>query len=254
VAWNAKHVDEPALLKPEWLVTNGLGGYASGTIAGPVTRRYHGLLVAALPTPLGRMVLLSHLWERVRLPDRTVVVLTAEDRAGALELAGARNLLEFRLEDGLPVWRYDLGGIELEQRVLMPHGQNTVYVRYALAGNHGPLRLTLRPSTPFRSHHAPVSEPLPGPLIVTATADRYDVACGESLPTLRFALQADGAAFTVDEQALPQVTYRIEAGRRYEAVGDLRSAGYLADRPLRGRVASRLSAGPRDRVPDARRI
>src|ERR1700741_4330706 len=173
VTWNAKDVDEPELLKPEWLVTNGLGGYAAGTIAGPVTRRYHGLLVAALPTPLGRMVLLSHLWERVRLPDRTVVVLTAEDRGSALELAGARNLIEFRLEDGLPVWRYDLGGIELEKSVLMPHGQNTVYVRYALPRTHGSLRLALRPSTPFRSHHAPFSEPLPGRPGITATEGRY---------------------------------------------------------------------------------
>jgi len=236
VTWNAKDVDEPELLKPEWLVTNGLGGYASGTVAGPVTRRYHGLLVAALPTPLGRMVLLSHLWERVRLPDRTVIVLTAEDRAGALELAGARNLIEFRLEDGLPVWRYDLGGIELEKRVLMPHGQNTVYVRYTLQRSHGSLRLTLRPSTPFRSHHAPVTEPLPGRPVITATEGRYEISAGESLPPLRFSLDADGAAFTVDERALPQVTYRIEAGRGYEAVGDLWSPGYFrldlsADRP-----------------------
>ncbi len=227
VMWNAKDVDEPGLLNPEWLVTNGLGGYASGTIAGPVTRRYHGLLVAALPTPLGRMVLLSHLWERVRLPDRTVVVLTAEDRGSALELAGARNLIEFRLEDGLPVWRYDLGGIELEKRVLMPHRQNTVYVRYSLPRNQGPLRLALRPSTPFRSHHAPVSEPLPSRPVMTATEGRYEITVGESLPPLRFALYADGAAFTVDERALPQVMYRMEAGRGYEAVGELWSAGYF---------------------------
>ena len=234
--WTAKDVDEPELWKPEWLVTNGLGGYASGTVAGPVTRRYHGLLVAALPTPLGRMVLLSHLWERVRLPDRTVIVLTAEDRAGALELAGARNLIEFRLENGLPVWRYDLGGIELEKRILMPHGQNTVYVRYALPRNHGPLRLTLRPSTPFRSHHSSVSEPLPGRPVITATEGRYEIGVGESLPSLRFAVHADSAAFTIDERTLPQVMYRIEAGRGYEALGDLWSPGYFrldlsADRP-----------------------
>lgn len=63
---DATELEQPELLKPEWLITNGLGGYASGTVAGPLTRRYHGLLVAALPTPLGRMVLLSHLWERAR--------------------------------------------------------------------------------------------------------------------------------------------------------------------------------------------
>ena len=67
----------------EWLVTNGLGGYASGTVAGVVTRRYHGLLVAALPAPLGRMVMLNHLLERVRLPDGQVLWLGDEsDVAG----------------------------------------------------------------------------------------------------------------------------------------------------------------------------
>src|SRR5262249_1799529 len=169
LTWNARELDEPELLRPEWLVTNGLGGYASGTVAGPVTRRYHGLLLAALPAPRGRLVVLSHLWERVRLPDYRVVVLSAEERVGAVELAGARSLVEFRLEDGLPTWRYDLEGFELEKRVLMPHGQNTVYVRYAVRRGNGTLRLTLRPSTPFRSHHAPVSTPIPRPPVLTAT-------------------------------------------------------------------------------------
>ena len=53
----------------EWLVTNGLGGYASGTVAGVATRRYHGLLIAAMPAPLGRMMMLNHLSEQLRLAD-----------------------------------------------------------------------------------------------------------------------------------------------------------------------------------------
>ena len=227
LSWDASKLDEPELLKPEWLVTNALGGYASGTIAGPVTRRYHGLLVAALPTPLGRMVLLSHLWERVRLSDRRVVVLTAEENVGALEIAGARSLIEFRLEDGLPVWLYEIDGVKLEKRVLMPHGQNTVYVRYALVSGDGMLRLALRPSTPFRSHLAPVSEALPRRPVVTATEGRYEITAGDSLPPLRFALYADGAAFTIDERTLPQVMYRLESSRGYESVGQLWSPGYF---------------------------
>jgi Glycogen debranching enzyme N terminal len=93
--WRAGEGDEPKLLDQEWLVANGLGGYTAGTIAGAITRRYHGLLVAALPAPLGRLVL-SHLWERVRLPDRTVFVLSGEERVGSLELAGTRYHPEFR--------------------------------------------------------------------------------------------------------------------------------------------------------------
>ena len=68
------------LLSREWLVTNGLGGYASGTLCGTATRRYHGLLVAALPAPLGRIMMLNHLSERLKLPDRTRVELGG-DRA-----------------------------------------------------------------------------------------------------------------------------------------------------------------------------
>src|SRR5437899_8515507 len=67
----------------EWLVTNGLGGYASGTVSGAITRRYHGLLIAALPNPLGRTMLLNGLSERLRLPDRRAVYTGAEELAGA---------------------------------------------------------------------------------------------------------------------------------------------------------------------------
>ena len=225
--WRAGEVDEPELLTDEWLVTNGLGGYAAGTVVGAVTRRYHGLLVAALPAPLGRMVILSHLWERVRLPDRTVVVLSGEERVSSLDLPGARALVEFRLEDGLPVWLYDVGGVRLEKRLLLPHGQNTVYVRYALAGGDAALRLTLRPSAPFRSHHAPVSEPLHRRRTLTATEGRYEISAGDELPPLRLALHADGAAFAIDERTLQQVLYRVEARRGYEAAGDLWSPGYF---------------------------
>ena len=93
------------LLDREWIVTNGLGGYASGTISGVITRRYHGLLIAALPAPLGRMVMWSHVSEFLRFSDNDVVSLGAEERAGGqLDLQSADFLCEFRLEDGLPVW------------------------------------------------------------------------------------------------------------------------------------------------------
>jgi predicted glycogen debranching enzyme len=225
--WRADEVAEPELLNREWLVTNGLGGYAAGTVAGALTRRYHGLLVAALPAPVGRMVVLSHLWERVRLPDRSAFVLSTEERASSLDLGGARHLTEFRLEDGLPVWFYDLGRFRLEKRVFMPHGQNTVYVRYALADGEGLLRLTLRPSTPFRPHHAPVSEALPDRPVLTAAEGRYEISAGGDLPTLRLDVHADAAAFTIDGRAVQDVLYRVEACCGYDAVGNLWSPGYF---------------------------
>src|SRR5262245_61366744 len=96
------------LLSREWLVTNGLGGYASGTVAGVAARRYHGLLVAALPAPLGRQMMLNQVSELVRLRDGTTACLGGEERTGGLDLPGAAFLKEFRLEKGIPNWRYAL--------------------------------------------------------------------------------------------------------------------------------------------------
>jgi hypothetical protein len=94
VTMGPDHVREPGeLLSREWLVTNGLGGYAAGTLAGVITRRYHGLLIAALPAPLGRLVMMSQLGERLRLPGGAVHWLSGEERqGGALSLEGANRL------------------------------------------------------------------------------------------------------------------------------------------------------------------
>src|SRR6267142_3172982 len=147
------------LLDREWLVTNSLGGYASGTISGASTRRYHGLLVAAHPAPLGRLMMFNHLSEYVRLPDWRTVQFGGEERAGGeLQLHGAAYLTEFRLEAGLPVWRYVVEGLTIEKRVLLPHLQNTVFIQYRLVSGQGTVRLKLRPSVHFRGHDAPVSE------------------------------------------------------------------------------------------------
>src|SRR6185503_15329529 len=116
------------LVTREWLVTNGLGGYASGTVAGLTSRRYHSLLVAALPAPLGRQVMLNHLSELVRLPSGQSFLFGGEERPGKLDLRGVDFFQEFRLEHGLPVWRFEVLGFALEKRILLPHRQNTVHV------------------------------------------------------------------------------------------------------------------------------
>src|SRR5260370_6253244 len=146
------------LLTREWLVTNGLRGYAAGSLAGVASRRYHSLLIAALPAPLGRRVMLNHLSELLRLSDSTTILFGGEERAGgALDLHGADFLTEFRLDMGLPVWRYEVSGIAFEKRILLPHRQNTVHVNYRLIEGVGPVRLKLRPSVHFRPDDSPVS-------------------------------------------------------------------------------------------------
>src|SRR6516162_139557 len=134
--------DASPIVQREWLVTNGLGGYASATVAGVCTRRYHGLLVAALPAPQGRTMMFNHLMEQVRLPNGRTVRLGGEQLAdGRLELHGLEFFREFRLESGLPFWRWDIDGWILEKRVLLPHEQNTVHVGYRLIAGEGSVRL-----------------------------------------------------------------------------------------------------------------
>src|SRR5688500_13206750 len=101
ISWVGAKVHEAAsLLTREWLVTNGLGGYASGTVLGACTRRYHGLLIAALPAPLGRIVMLNHLAERMKLPDKRLVYFGGEERTRGTHLHAVGKLVEFRLEAG----------------------------------------------------------------------------------------------------------------------------------------------------------
>src|SRR4051812_15367413 len=143
--------DGESLVTREWLVTNGLGGYASGTVPGVITRRYHGLLIAALPSPLGRVVMLSHVAEQLRLAGGRCVEIGGRERSGdAPDAHGTGYLTEFRLEAGLPVWRYDVEGLIIEKRLFLPHRQNTVHVSYDLISGANRVELSLRPSVNFR--------------------------------------------------------------------------------------------------------
>jgi predicted glycogen debranching enzyme len=224
------------LIRQEWLVTNGLGGYASGTLAGVATRRYHGLLVAALPAPFGRTMMLNHLTELLRLADgRQVLFAGSEQVGGAPRVHGLEHLEHFRLEAGLPVWRFRVGDALLERRVAMVHLQNTVHVTYRLLAG-GPVRLKLMPSVHFRSHDDPVG-PLPdGGYRLLAEDDRFELGGGGPLPPLRLRLHGADAAFTYERHRFEELLYRTEERRGYPAEGELWSPGYFratldAERP-----------------------
>ncbi len=222
------HAADDPMPRLEWLVANGLGGYASGTVAGVVTRRYHGLLVAALPAPLGRMVVLNHLLERVRLEDGRVVWLGDErEVAGSNAIDRGGHLVEFRLELGLPVWLYDFEGLRIEKRLLMPHGQNTTHLTYRLLSGNGPVRLSLRPSVHFRSYESSVTAATSLPYAVTAMRNHYEISGGPGLPVLRLRVHGDRAALTLDEVGTSNVPYAMEKLRGYESVGSLWSPGYF---------------------------
>ena len=217
------------LLDREWIVTNGLGGYASGTISGAITRRYHGLLIAALPAPHGRVVMWNHVSEFLRFSDDDVISLGGEERAGGqLDLKGADWLNEFRLEDGLPVWTYRVRDVVVEKRIILPHLQNTVHLIYRILECKECPRLELRPAFQFRHHEVPVNEGRANSYKVTAADGRYEiVATRVRLPSLRMKLYDCEAAFTIAASTIPQVVYRIEQSRGYAYEGDLWSPGFF---------------------------
>ena len=210
---------------PEWLVTNGLGGYASGTMSGVVTRRFHGYLIAALPSPRGRTMMLNHLRElidveggRAKLSEQPDPDAVRCDRA---------VLREFRLDLGLPVWLYEYRGHLIEKRVVMPHRQNTVFVMYTRKQGKGPLHLTLAPWIHFRPHEGTLGGPIEGVYAVRAIAGRYEIEdTGDvGLPPLRLQLVGGDGRFAINDRRIRNVRYQVEQSRGYDASGDLYSPG-----------------------------
>lgn len=143
-----------ALERREWLLANGIGGYACGTAAGMLTRCYHGLLVAALDPPLGRTVLLTKLEETVETPDGRPYDLSVNRWAdGTVAPRGDRHLVRFEEDETRPVWTFACGAARLEKRLWMLAGRNATVVRYALHPESPPVSLTLRAIVDCRDHH-----------------------------------------------------------------------------------------------------
>jgi predicted glycogen debranching enzyme len=210
--------ENPATEVPrEWLVTNGLGGYASATISGAITRRYHGFLIAALPPPLGRTVVLNDLDVEIERADGTVANLREQGR-----------FVDFTLKMGLPSWRHEIDGMVIEKSVVLPSGHNIVHVSFRLLGEEGQARLRLRPFVNFRALEAPVGEALASGYALTARGQRYEITAGPDLPTLRMIVEgSDGATFTADGGARRECFFELEAQRGYESKGWLWSPGYF---------------------------
>ncbi|MBS0659320.1 MAG: glycogen debranching enzyme N-terminal domain-containing protein [Verrucomicrobia bacterium] len=228
-------------LRLEWLVTNGLGGYASGCVSGAVARRYHGLLVAALPDPFGRVVLLNQLSEHLHLPDGDIHPLEVAAESGRAS-ENALRLEGFRLELGLPVWTYRLGQIELERRLFLVHGQNTVHVRYELLSPHPPVTLSLRPAVQFRGHEQDV-EALPADYSLLVQGQRCEIAAPHLPFPLRLSLFGAPLRLHYEGGSQREATYAIEAERGYRSRGQLWSPGALACSLTHGRPVTLVASG-----------
>ncbi len=218
--------DLKVLNDTEWLVTNGLGGYASGTAGGTLTRVFHGYLIAALSTPLGRTMMLNDLFEDLVFPDgqwiRLNGVKTEEDDFGA-----SQYLTNFRLDSGLPVWTYEIAGLTIEKRVYLPHRQNTAYINYRVSAGAGSVKLQLRPAVNMRGHEAPVNTPLDTYTIVVRD-HHYELKASNGIPPLRIMLLGKEEAFAIDDQTVRNIVYDLEHKRGYIWRGDLWSPGYFS--------------------------
>jgi predicted glycogen debranching enzyme len=137
----------------EWLVTNGIGGYASGTIAGAMTRRYHGVLIAALKPPVGRMQLVARIDEVVRYGGAEFALATHRWVSGTVEPKGFQYIEGFRLEGTTPVWTYAVEDARIEKRVWMQQGSNTSYVQYKLVQGGAPVEMELKALVNYRDFH-----------------------------------------------------------------------------------------------------
>jgi predicted glycogen debranching enzyme len=138
----------------EWLVTNGIGGYASGTVAGSQTRRYHGLLVAALQPPVGRTQLVSAIDEIVHYDGTDFSLATHRWADGAVDPQGFLLLEDFHLAGSTPVWTYALADALLEKRVWMRQGENTTYIQYTLVRGSRALEMELKALVNYRDFHS----------------------------------------------------------------------------------------------------
>ena len=150
--------DLPAAESREWLVTNGIGGYAFGTIAGLQTRCYHGLLVAALQPPLGRKLLVAKLDETARFGSEEFELFTNRWADGTVSPKGYLNIERFRLEGTTPVWTFALADALLEKRIFMPSGANTTYILYRLVRASSAVELSIKVLADYGEEHCVTAE------------------------------------------------------------------------------------------------
>ncbi|HEY6827121.1 MAG TPA: amylo-alpha-1,6-glucosidase [Gemmatimonadaceae bacterium] len=242
------------LIETEWIVTNGLGGYASSSMANVITRRYHGVLVAALPNPLGRVVMLNHLGERVVTKDGPVWLNDEDLLGGPLDENTGQRIQSARLEAGLPVWEYELDGIRLEKRVMMPHRQNTVYVTYRLLDGPDSARIELIPAVHFRGYEdrvdSPYNSPSKTPYAMSLAGGVHVLSVEDDVPPLRLMIVAEGESnrFVADEQLTSEFVYPVEESRGYEFRGSLWTPGHFEIELSRGQCATLVASVEEEEV------
>ena len=206
----------------EWLETNGLGGFASSSITGLNTRRYHGLLTAATNPPVGRIVMLSKLEETLIIDGRRYE-LSANQYPGSIYPQGFLYQTNFRL-DPYPVFAYEVEGFRFEKSVFMVQGQNATVVHYELGANEanrysGEIKLELRPLIAFRDYHSTTHENGTLNRRVETDAGITSVRPYPDLPALYFSY--DDAELNTSGDWYRNFEYDVERERGLDFMEDL---------------------------------
>jgi len=201
----------------EWLVTNGIGGYASGTIAGLLTRRYHGLLVAALKPPLGRTLMLTKLDELALYDGRVYPLHTNRWANGTVGPHGYEHIERFSLEGTIPVWRFACADALLEKRIWMAPGENTTYIHYQLVRGSQPLNLTAKALVNYRDYHHQTQAQNWRMTVVPLT----EGVCVSAFPeAVQFQILSDRAEVTLNHEWYYGFELAIEQQRGFDDLED----------------------------------
>ncbi len=212
----------------EWLLTNGLGGFAMGTVAGPNTRRYHGLLIAAHDPPRRRQVVATRVDEVVMYDGQRIELATNRWASGAVAPRGWALLDDFWLEGRTPVWRWRIGDLLLERRIAMPRGRNATSVRWTVIEAEGPVALEVRLIAERRGFHGLTHE-------------------GDGSEPGRLAVRAWGGHFARHEAWYRDYLYLRERERGLDHVGDAMMIGELNAALTKGGTADlAMAATPID--------
>jgi len=234
-------------VRREWLVTNGIGGFASGTIGGARTRRYHGLLVAALKPPQERTLLVGGVDVNVRSDGIDYALATSEYHDGTVHPTGFRFIDRFRLLGTTPVWTYVLGDAVLEMSIWMDHGANSTYLRFEAIRASRPLQITLAPLCTYRDfHHHTRGASAPA---VASHANGFELTAFDGAVPYR--LTVDRGGYREAPAWYWGFRHRVESRRGLDDLEDLfRPGEFDATLEPGDTLTLTLSAEPQPRAPD----
>jgi predicted glycogen debranching enzyme len=213
--------DLDAALRREWLVTNSLGGYASATVAGVNSRRYHGLLVAALKPPVERTVLVAGSVDSATYDGHRYPLSAHEYGDGTIDPHGYRYLQSFELQGALPVWTFAVGDALVEKRVWMVHSANTTFVTYHKLRGSQPLELQVAPMVTYHDFHS-VSRG-GWPIGISEVPDGIEVRAFDGATPFR--VLAPGGDYTPRNEWYWNFLHREETARGLDDRSDLYMPG-----------------------------